>query len=317
MEKSRNNKTENKKWERFVFIDSFSYLFMKVAKLLCEMLENPLAVDIREPRFGWILEACKNERNKSQSAFRILIADAISELDKDSGNMWDSGIIQSSQSQFIKYAGKELRSRRQYFWKVKIWDEQGNDLPWSETSWFRMGIFPGDWKAKWIGEDLKVSYEDRFPIAAELKDWPEWIKGAARREHPDAQNGPENKYAYSLYLRREISVSKPVKSMFIRIAGLGYNLLYINGKKYDGYVLDPPVSDYTKSVYYSTIDITDYLEQNTLALMVVLGGGWYWMGTPELFGFENAPWTDPPQLLCEVQIEYQDGSEEFINSDEK
>ena len=65
--------------------------------------------------------------------------------------MWNSVKVSSDRSFSIEYAGKELRSRMRYYWKVKIWDELGNPSSYSEPSWWEMGLLiPQDWIAKWI-----------------------------------------------------------------------------------------------------------------------------------------------------------------------
>ncbi|HKZ68384.1 MAG TPA: hypothetical protein VJ111_18580, partial [Chitinophagaceae bacterium] len=72
----------------------------------CEYKQNPVGVDVLRPRFSWELRS--NQQNILQAAYRILVADDTSLLHKNTGNIWDSKKISSSQSIQIKYNGKVL-----------------------------------------------------------------------------------------------------------------------------------------------------------------------------------------------------------------
>ena len=73
-------------------------------------------------------------------------------MNKDKGDLWDSGKVTSEESLNIAYAGKALASSQQVFWKVRAWDEGGKAGSWSESATFTMGVLnDADWQAKWIG----------------------------------------------------------------------------------------------------------------------------------------------------------------------
>jgi len=75
---------------------------------------------------------------------------------EDQADLWDSGKVASDQSTQIECARKPLESRQRCYWKVGIWDTDGNPSPWSEPSCWMMGFLkPKDWQAKWI--TMKVS----------------------------------------------------------------------------------------------------------------------------------------------------------------
>jgi alpha-L-rhamnosidase len=287
---------------------------MKILKLTCEFLENPIGIDSKNPRLGWIYENERNERNKSQSAYQILVASSNENIEKDIGDLWDTGIIKNNNSAHIEYSGKDLKSKAVYYWKVKGWDENNTDLGWSLVATWTMGIYPEDWKGKWIAARLDVSYEERFPVSTDLLDCPDWIKAAARREHPKGP-GPENDFASAVYFRKDFSISKQIKKATIHVSGLGYYELSLNGIKIGDHVLDPGATDYTKSVLYVAYDITESLSEQNNCLGITLGNGWYWVGTPDLFGFEKADWATPPKCLINMDIYYTDGSTETIMSD--
>ena len=123
--------------------------------LRCEYHNNPLGIDITEPRLSWISQSEK--RGWKQSAYQILVASSQENLDQDRGDLWDSGKVEAEQSIQIPYAGKALLSHTPCFWKVKAWDQNGAASPWSQTATWSMGLLnEADWQAQWIGHDKAV-----------------------------------------------------------------------------------------------------------------------------------------------------------------
>ncbi|MEM2848780.1 MAG: family 78 glycoside hydrolase catalytic domain [Candidatus Bathyarchaeia archaeon] len=122
--------------------------------LLCEYSVDPIGLDVLKPRLSWTL--IHAERGRMQSAYQILVASTLECLDKDVGDMWDSGKVYSNQSVNVEYAGKPLESCKTYYWKVRWWDDVDRISPWSKIAIFEMGLLKSeDWKAKWItGGDL-------------------------------------------------------------------------------------------------------------------------------------------------------------------
>ncbi|MGV8093062.1 MAG: alpha-L-rhamnosidase C-terminal domain-containing protein [Mangrovibacterium sp.] len=90
----------------------------------------------RKPFFGWIVNSEK--RNILQTAYQVLVASSLDNIKTNRGDMWDSGKVQSSQSINISYSGKALKPDSVYFWKVKTWNNLGEESPYSEISQFKM-----------------------------------------------------------------------------------------------------------------------------------------------------------------------------------
>ena len=104
--------------------------------LRCENRVEPLGVEAAEPRFSWRLQAGPGERNKTQSAYQILVASTVANLAADTGDLWDSGKVSSSGSKAIRYAGPALASLQTAHWKVRAWDEADMPTAWSDpASW--------------------------------------------------------------------------------------------------------------------------------------------------------------------------------------
>ncbi len=133
------------------------------AELRCEYLDNPLGIDIKKPRFFWFL--LHEERGQAQSAYQILVS---ADPAVASGDVWDSGRVASPASIQVVYGGPALKSAATYFWKVRWWDKDGRESPWSETARFDTGLFAAsEWKATWIGGRSELRKE--FALAAGVK----------------------------------------------------------------------------------------------------------------------------------------------------
>ena len=99
------------------------------AGLKTEYLQNPQGLDVLQPRLSWILSA--TGRAQKQVAFQIKVADTAEELTSGSGAIWDSGKVNSDQNFGIVYGGPDLASGHRYYWRVRVWDQDGKAAGWS------------------------------------------------------------------------------------------------------------------------------------------------------------------------------------------
>lgn len=88
----------------------------------------------------------------------------------------------------------------------------------------------------------------------------------------------------------------------IRLCGLGWHELYVNGQKADDRVLAPVVTQYDKRVSYIDYDVTKMLRPGTNAVAVILGNGWYNYDFVH-WDLEKAPWRDWQKLCCDIIID--------------
>jgi alpha-L-rhamnosidase len=247
-----------------------------VADLRCESTIEPLFIDSPAPRLSWQLQSLDPAaRGLRQTAYRILVATSPEDLSADRGDMWDSR-VESSRTFNIEYAGSPLQSNRTYYWKVKVWDGDGEGSGWSKPASFTMGLLqPSDWKAKWIGSrrsDQETSSDQPLPI-----------------------------------FRRGFDLDPGVKRATARVSGLGQYELRINGSPVnDGHLL-PAWTDYRKRVFYDTYDVTSLLRPGQNAIAVLLGNGMY--NVPETPGryqkFTGS--LGKPKLLFQLSVTYEDG----------
>lgn len=89
----------------------------------------------KKPFFGWIVNSDQN--NTLQTAYQILVASSFENIQKNVGDFWDSGKIESGESVNITYSGKMLQPNSVYFWKVKTWDNHGLESSFSSVCQFK------------------------------------------------------------------------------------------------------------------------------------------------------------------------------------
>lgn len=188
--------------------------------LRCEYRVNPVGIDIRNPRLSWTLECDEpNARGKRQSAYRIIVSSSLKNLDRDVGDLWDTGKVRSAETAQITYSGKLLKSLMQCWWKVMVWDENGEPSQWSEPAFWVMGLLePNEWRAKWIGYDEPAEFEES-PFAGARWIW--FPEGDPRKEAPKGTR----------YFRHSFSLPDDAKVIRARfsITSDDQFVLFING----------------------------------------------------------------------------------------
>ena len=425
---------------------------LKISDLRCEYAENPLGIDVKDPHLSWVLES--STRGQKQTAYQVLVAGSNELLEKNQGDLWDSGKVSSDESIHIVYKGKELASAVSCYWKVKVWDKDGKDAGWSKPAMWSMGLLnASDWKAKWIGLDrddpqviedvgqvlkgahwiwtaegnaltsaplgkryfrysfdtpknqtvksalitltadnsfvfwvngnrigmgnsytipyqfellrslkegkntiavtvdnagptpnpagfiatLQIQYENSqttvlnsgnaWKVALkEEKDWEKpgfddakWEKSKVLGPYGtnpwgNISKADSSKRLAARYLRKEVHLTKKVKSANAYISGMGLFELHLNGQKIGNHVLEPGLTEYSRRVFYEAFDVTKNMQNGVNVIGVILGNGRYFAPRQEVpistrtFGY--------PRLFLQLQIQYDDNSTETVISDE-
>ena len=112
---------------------------VSVVDLRCEYRRNPTGIGERRPRLSWRLVSA--ERGVRQAAYRILVASRPELLDRNEGDLWDSGRVPSDETTHRVYEGAALRSRQVCHWKVQVWCDGMDEPVESETAHWEMGLF--------------------------------------------------------------------------------------------------------------------------------------------------------------------------------
>jgi len=248
--------------------------------LKTEYQENPVGIDVQMPVFTWNVSVL--EENWEQDAYQIVATHSEEDIAGEEKLIWDSGKVVGSQM-YAAYRGIPLQSNKTYFWKIRVW-EKGVDTPseYSPVVSWRMGLIsPEDWKGTWLG----VSKKQRF---------------------------------MPLY-RYNFKTKKKIRKAYAYICGLGHYECYLNGQKVGDRVLEPGWTDYRKTCFYNTYDITDCLiegKENTVGIM--LGNGMYHVeaGQPNRYVYYPRSYGQM-KFIFQAEIEYQDGDKEQLISSPK
>ena len=260
-----------------------------VDELRCEYRSNPLGIDNPHPRLSWVLHS--DQRGEVQSACQIVVASSREKLEKDEGDIWDSGKVESSQSVQVPYGGKALASREVCHWKVRVWDKAGEVSAWGPPAVWEMGLIsPQDWEAQWLNDGKSNPEKDED----------------CYKEDP------------APLFRKEFNLSKEVSRGRLYLCGLGYCEASLNGKRIGEQVLDPGWTRYSEEVLYSTYDVSGPLRRGANCIGVMLGNGWYNPLPLRMWGNLNLREHLPvgrPRFISRLEVEFTDGTRQVIASD--
>ena len=254
---------------------------VSVGYLRVENLDKPLGIDTAEPRFSW--QIISDKQNVRQTAYQIIVSG-------DHGELWNTGKVENDQQLWIPYAGKKLLSNTHCTWRVKVWTTVG-DAAWSSDERFSIGLLDeGKWSGYWIGLEQLLPGEER---------------------------GFHTRMA-ARYLRKEFQLKdKTIRRATAYVAGIGLHEFYVNGHRMGNGVLQPVPSDYRKTIYYNTYDITSDILRHTsgICLGIVLGNG-------RLFPMQqHKPYKihtfGYPKCRINVIVEYTDGTIQRLQTDDK
>nr|WP_319509567.1 family 78 glycoside hydrolase catalytic domain [uncultured Draconibacterium sp.] len=211
---------------------------VQTVDLRCEYRVNPLGIDNVNPRLSWKISDDQQTRGQKQTAYQVLVASSEEELNKNIGDLWDSGKQMSNQSVNVACVGAALTSNQECYWKVRIWDMNGKVSDWSKPALFSIGLLnPEDWKGEWIYK------EDQSK-----KDHNWYRKNFTLQDNPD-------------------------KAM-VYVASFGYHEIYVNGHKVTEGVMNPVYSFMKKRLPYLTYNIKPYLQKGDNVIGIWHAAGW-------------------------------------------
>lgn len=256
---------------------------LTIYDLTCQYRTDPVGIEEIHPVLGWKLKS--QENGQMQTACQVIVASSPDKLTPEKADLWNSGKMFSGQSVAVPYAGRPLQSRETCFWMVKVWDRNSVESGWSRIATWEMALLePADWQAKWL-------------------------------KHPGFMDTLyESKPAP--FFRKTFTSGREVVSARAYVTGLGYFEMYLNGEKVGDHRLDPVKTRYDKEVKYLVFDIGDYLQEGANAVGMVLGTGWYNHFARAAWGFDRAPWREYPTMICQMEIQYADGSSQVVVSDD-
>lgn len=170
----------------------------------------------------------------------------------------------------------KLHPCTRYYWNVEVFADNG-DQGISEIAWFETGKMEKAWLGKWITTN-------------------------------------ETSTSHPVFVKR-FAIDKKIKSARAYVIGLGLYELKINGHKIGDEYLTPFFNDYNHWIQYQTYDITAALKDGENIVGSIVGNGWY----KGRFGFIDKLdqlYGNEFKFLCDLVIEFLDGSQMIIGTDE-
>lgn len=269
---------------------------MRAENLQCAGQCEPLAVGSFDPVLTWRLSA--PGLGRMPTAFRVRVATGLKSLDDQTSLIWDTGAICWTGLPQLQYAGRALIPEREYSWQVRLQDEAGAWGPWSAVATWRMA--PGTWYGDWIGQRLPPAPCWRPPHPALRSD----------AHHNDFGGLP------ALYLRCAFRLDRPVHRARLHATARGLYRASINGVACGRPALTPGWMNYHRRIAYQTHDVTDLLRPGDNALGAVLGEGWFSGRISEHAKYPAGHYGAQPWYLCQLALDYEDGTHERIVSDQ-
>lgn len=170
----------------------------------------------------------------------------------------------------------ELSPRTRYQVKITLFDEKNNQV--SGESFFETGKMTEPFEADWIAHSDKSIQNTLF--------------------------------------KKEVSVHSKITRGRLYISGLGIYETYINGEKVGDEYLAPGITAYDQWIQVQTYDVTEAFNQTeNPELLISTGEGWY-KGTLGFGGGQSNIYGDHHQVIAEYHLEYEDGTNEIIKTDD-
>lgn len=225
---------------------------LEICNLRCEMLEEPLAIDNTRPHFSWELRS--DADGTAPSAYQVIVASLPGKLNEAEADLWNSGKVESNALVGIVYEGKPLKPRTLAYWKVRVWNQEGEASDWSVMNRFGIGIL-------------------------EAKDWDESAQFIGMEQ-------PEGNVQFAPLLRQKFEYDPEKERMLLHVNSLGYHEAYVNGRPVSDAVLTPAVSQMDKRSQIVTYDVTSLMVKGRNELVLWIGRGWY----QDFWGVKGGPY---------------------------
>ncbi len=107
--------------------------------LTVEFIRDPRFTKIEDPNpeFSWVVP----HEAVIQKAYQILVSSKRDLADKNLGDVWNSGQVRSSKSTNIELEGEMLKPNSNYYWRVRIFDQDNRLSEYSAVQEFNTGSY--------------------------------------------------------------------------------------------------------------------------------------------------------------------------------
>ncbi len=124
----------------------------RAVRLTCEDVAQPVGLT-ETPYLGWQTRASDGF---IQGAYQIQVASSLEKLTAGQADVWESGRVTSRTQSYIPCGGA-LQSFSRYWWRVKVWSDDGREGSWSEPSRFVTGPLK---RSFWRALSLKTTFPE-------------------------------------------------------------------------------------------------------------------------------------------------------------
>ena len=118
-------------------------------------------------------------------------------------------------------------------------------------------------------------------------------------------------YAPTVCFRKHFIVQQRGKYL-LSYCALGIGYVYINGQRIAQDLFLSPVSDYRKTLWYTTHDVTQLIKEGENEIFVEVGNGFYNEGIETVWGHHKAAWRGQPTVCLSLCVD----GEEIVKTDE-
>lgn len=124
---------------------------------------------------------------------------------------------------------------------------------------------------------------------------------------------PDKESPVPMVFKKDFAAPKKLSRAWVVATALGIYELELNGKKIGEDYFAPGFTSYAHQIQYQTYDITAMLTQRNCIRATVAGG---WAAGSFTYHRKSHISCDRQALLCEIYLEYEDGSKEVVATDE-
>ena len=124
-----------------------------------------------------------------------------------------------------------------------------------------------------------------------------------------------NHHVSAPYFRRTFLIEKDVVEAKLKISGLGFYEVHVNGIDITKGFLAPYRSNPDHYIYYDEYKVKEQLVQGKNVIACILGNGWQNPLGGYIWEFDKAPWRSAPKLAFVLELVFRDGSSCLVESD--
>ena len=118
-------------------------------------------------------------------------------------------------------------------------------------------------------------------------------------------------YAPTVCFRKQF-IAEEKGNYTLSFCALGIGYCYINGQRISDDLFLSPVSDYRKTLWYNTYDVTPLIKEGENEIFMEVGNGFYNEGIETVWGHHKAAWRGQPTICLSLCV----NDKEIVKADE-